>query len=90
MYDLIFVLENYKSGVDSVIAEILPEDIKAPSFSAALECLERHFRDVNYVGSAAYANFMGDPNLKPQAFAIVKEFLEKAKSVLRENAQRNA
>ena len=26
VYDLIFVLENYKSGVDSIIAEILPED----------------------------------------------------------------
>ena len=90
VYDLIFVLENYKSGVDSVIAEILPEDIKAPSFSAALECLERHFRDVNYDGPAAYANFMGDSTLKPQAFAIVKEFLERAKSVLREPAHRNA
>ena len=79
IYDLIFVLENYKSGVDSIIAEILPEDLHADSFSMALKCMGRHFRNVSRIGPGAYANFMGNPAVRPQAYAIVQEFLRKAK-----------
>ena len=81
VYDLIFVLENYKSGVDSIIAEILPEDLQAESFSKALKCLERHFQDMNYIGPKAYADFMDNASFRPQAYAIVQEFLRKAKNI---------
>jgi hypothetical protein len=84
VYDLIFVLENYKSGVDSVIAEILQKDLQADSFSKAIECLERHFRDLNQIGPRAYAKFMGNSTLQPQAYAIVQEFLQKTKKLLKE------
>jgi len=77
VYDLIFVLNNYKNGVGSVVEEITNEDCQASSFHDAMECLKRHFKGIGYVGSIAYERFVGESNARARAFAIVQEFLDK-------------
>lgn len=77
VYDLIFVLDNYKDGVDSVVEEITDEDFQAESFGNAMECLKRHFKGVRYVGALAYERFIDESNARARAFAIVQDFLEK-------------
>ena len=82
IYDLVYVLENYKDGVSSVISEILDDDLKAESFKKSIDCLDRHFRDINYIGPVAYGNFLSNRTVIPQAFALVRDFLGQVKKML--------
>ena len=76
------MLENYKDGVSSVISEILDDDLKAESFKKSIDCLDRHFRDINYIGPVAYGNFLSNRTVIPQAFALVRDFLGHVKKML--------
>ena len=76
IYDLVFVLTHYRQGVQSVVEETLQEDFASEYFQEALECLRRHFRDITYVGPAAYANFCGRPDLRALAFSTVQSYLK--------------
>ncbi len=79
-YDLIFVLENYKDGVKSVVEEIDEDDYKAESFQQAMSLLEKHFRSPAYDGPGAYRRFLnGENTLQARAYAIVKQFITDAK-----------
>lgn len=75
IYDLTFVLTHYRQGVKSVVEETTHEDFASEYFQEALECLRRHFRDITYIGPAAYANFCGRPDLRALAFSTVKSYL---------------
>lgn len=77
VYDLVYVLENYLNGVDSVVDETTEEDFASQYFKEALECLSRHFRTSDHIGPAAYANFCGRQQDRLYAFSIVQEYLEK-------------
>ncbi len=77
VYDLVFVLQNYLNGVDSVVDETTEEDFASPYFKEALECLARHFGTVGHIGPAAYANFYGRLQERTYAFSIVQDYLEK-------------
>ena len=68
VYDLVFVLTHYRQGVKSVVEETTKEDFASEYFQEALECLRRHFRDITYIGPAAYVNFCGRPDLRALAF----------------------
>ena len=76
IYDLVFVLKHYRQGVQSVVEETLQEDFASEYFQEALECLRRHFRDITYVGPAAYAIFCGRPELRALAFSTVQSYLK--------------
>lgn len=76
IYDLVFVLTHYRQGVQSVVDETTSEDISSEYFQEALECLRRHFRDITYVGPAAYANFCGKSDTRALAFSTVQSYLE--------------
>ena len=76
IYDLVFVLTHYRQGVQSVVDETTAEDISSEYFQEALECLRRHFRDITYVGPAAYANFCGRPDTRALAFSTVQSYLK--------------
>lgn len=76
VYDMMFVLEHYQNGVDSVIGEITGEDRDAASFADALSALERHFKGIGYSGPRAYERFCGEVNSAPRAYAAVRRFLE--------------
>ena len=76
IYDLVFVLTHYRQGVQSVVDETTPEDISSEYFQEALECLRRHFRDITYVGPAAYANFCARPDMRAVAFSTVQSYLK--------------
>lgn len=75
IYDLVFVLTHYRQGVQSVVDETTLEDISSEYFQEALECLRRHFRDITYVGPAAYANFCGESDTRALAFSTVQSYL---------------
>ena len=75
IYDLVFVLTHYRQGVQSVVDETTLEDISSEYFQEALECLRRHFRDITYVGPAAYANFCGESDTRALAFSTVQNYL---------------
>ena len=74
-YDLVFVLTHYHQGVQSVVNETTQDDFASEYFQEALECLRRHFRDITYVGPAAYANFCGRPDLRALAFSTIQSYL---------------
>ncbi len=76
IYDLVFVLTHYRQGVQSVVEETLQEDFASEYFQEAMECLRRHFRDITYVGPAAYANFCGRPDTRALAFSTVQSYLK--------------
>ena len=75
IYDLVFVLTHYHQGVQSVVNETTQDDFASEYFQEALECLRRHFRDITYVGPAAYANFCGRPDLRALAFSTIQSYL---------------
>ena len=77
VYDLVFVLENYLDGVDSVVEETTMDDFASPFFKEAMGCLSRHFRTVGHIGPASYANFCGRPQERQYAFSIVQDYLER-------------
>lgn len=76
IYDLVFVLTHYRQGVQSVVDETTQEDFESEYFQEALECLRRHFRDITYVGPAAYANFCGMEDTRVLAFSAVQNYLK--------------
>jgi hypothetical protein len=75
IYDLVFVLMHYQQGVQSVVDETTTDDFASEYFQEALECLRRHFRDITYVGPAAYANFCDRQDLRALAFSTVQSYL---------------
>ncbi len=77
IYDLVFVLTHYRQGIQSVVGETTKDDLASEYFQEALECLRRHFRDITYVGPAAYANFCGRPDTRALAFSTVQSYLIK-------------
>lgn len=77
IYDLVFVLTHYRQGVQSVVEETTQEDFASEYFQEALDCLRRHFRDISYVGPAAYANFCRRPDTRALAFSTVWSYLIK-------------
>ena len=77
VYDLIFVLQNYLQGVDSVVEETADDDFASPFFQEALETLSRHFKTVSHIGPAAYTKFCGKTQERAYAFSIVQDYLEK-------------
>ena len=76
IYDLVFVLTHYRQGIQSVVGETTKDDLASEYFQEALECLRRHFRDITYVGPAAYANFCGRPDTRALAFSTVQSYLK--------------
>ena len=76
IYDLVFVLTHYRQGVQSVVDETSQEDLASEYFQEALEGLRRHFRDITYVGPAAYANFCEKSDLRALAFSAVQSYLK--------------
>ena len=76
IYDLVFVLNHYRHGVQSVVNETTCEDFASEYFREALECLRRHFREITYVGPAAYANFCGKPEARALAFSTIHRYLD--------------
>ncbi len=76
IYDLVFVLTHYRQGIQSVVDETTPEDIASEYFQEALGCLRRHFRDITYIGPAAYANFCDRPDTRALAFSTVQSYLK--------------
>lgn len=81
IYDLIFVLEHYSSGISAVVAEITQEDRQTKSFREAMLRLEQHFAGIGYVGPQAYERFCGIPRSASQAYATVKGFIEKVQAM---------
>ena len=77
VYDLIFVLQNYLHGVDSVVRETTDDDYASPYFQEAMETLSCHFKTVGHIGPAAYANFCGKTEDRAYAFSIVQDYLKK-------------
>ena len=75
IYDLVFVLMHYQQGVQSVVDETTTDDFASEYFQEALESLRRHFRNITYVGPAAYANFCGRQDLRALAFSTVQSYL---------------
>ena len=58
-YDLIYMLQNYGTGVEDVFARLQPL-LNAPSTQQALVILERDFVGVDSVGILRVAQFLGD------------------------------
>ena len=76
IYDLVFVLTHYRQGLQSVVEETFQEDFASEYFQEALESLRRHFRDITYVGPAAYSNFCGSSDMRALAFSTVRNYLK--------------
>jgi hypothetical protein len=59
-YDLVYLLQNYGSGIDDVFQRLKPL-LKSPSAQMALAVLDNDFTEVDSVGSMRVAEFLGDP-----------------------------
>jgi hypothetical protein len=59
-YDLVYLLQNYGSGINDVFQRLQPL-LTSPSAQRALTVLERDFTGVDSVGAMRVAEFLGDP-----------------------------
>lgn len=82
-YDLVYTLLNYGKGAESIAQEILPTDINAKTFQAAMDMLKFHYASPEHVGSRAYARFIQQPQEAANAFAAVQQFLLLAEEQIR-------
>jgi predicted nucleotidyltransferase len=59
-YDLVYMLQNYGSGIDDVFQRLQPL-LTSPSAQLALTVLENDFSGIDFVGTMRVAEFLGDP-----------------------------
>lgn len=59
-YDLVYLLQNYGSGIDDVFQRLKPL-LTSPSTQLALTVLEDDFSGIDLVGTVRVAEFLGDP-----------------------------
>lgn len=77
-YDLVYTLLNYGNGVESVVQSILPTDIQADNFKAALQILKARYASPEHDGPRAYTRFIQQPSGSAIAFAAVQQFIDLA------------
>jgi hypothetical protein len=58
-YDLVYMLQNYGSGIDDVFERLQPL-LSSRSTQSALTVLEKNFSEVDHVGTMRVAEFLGD------------------------------
>lgn len=75
-YDLVYSLQNYKTGPEAAAAEILPEDRKEKSFMDGMAILRRRYESPEHDGPRSYARFCGGD--AASAYAAVQEFVSAA------------
>jgi hypothetical protein len=59
-YDLVYILQNYGSGIDDVFRRLQPL-LTNPYTQQALTVLENDFSGIEHVGTMRVAEFLGDP-----------------------------
>jgi hypothetical protein len=81
VYDMVYVLLNYKGGPSAMAKKATPAERKTDSFRNALSSLKRHFETTSHNGPDRYASFLGDKTRAAQAFAAVQGFLKGLKQL---------
>lgn len=77
-YDLVYLLQNYGSGIDDVFQRLQPL-LKDLSAKRALEVLERDFAGVDTIGAVRVAEFLGNPQdetVRADAAGAVRSLLK--------------
>lgn len=76
-YDLVYVLQNYGTGIDDVYSRLQPL-LESPSTQQALSILENDFSEINHVGTKRVAEFLGnsqDEVIRADAAGVVRSLL---------------
>jgi hypothetical protein len=76
-YDLVYVLQNYGTGVDDVFQRLQPL-LSSPAAQRALTVLENDFSAIDHVGVMRVAEFLGDPqdeDIRADAAGAVRALL---------------
>jgi hypothetical protein len=76
-YDLVYVLQNYGSGIQDVFRRLQPL-LTSPPAKRALTVLERDFTSVDSLGALRVAEFLGDPQdetIRADAAGAVRSLL---------------
>lgn len=79
-YDLIYVLQNYGDGIESVFERLQPL-IQDDATQSALRILEEDFTKVDSVGTMRMAEFLGDVEnyeMRADAAGLVSELIKRA------------
>lgn len=76
-YDLVYLLQNYGTGIDDVFQRLEPL-LKSPFAEQALQILERDFASVDSVGPKRVAEFLGNSDeetIRADAAGVVRSLL---------------
>ncbi len=76
VYDMVYVLSNYKGGASALAREATSGERRADAFKNAISSMKRHFRSPSYDGPVQYGHFIEDLTQAASAFAAVQEFLK--------------
>ena len=77
-YDLIYILQNYGTGVGDVFERMKPL-LPDTNFEKAIEILSRDFSDLESIGIKRFAEFLGssdDDALRADAAAAVRSLIK--------------
>jgi predicted nucleotidyltransferase len=76
-YDLVYMLQNYGSGIDDVFQHLQPQ-LQNPNTQLPIQVMERDFTGVDSVGTVRVAEFLGngqDETIRADAAGAVRSLL---------------